>query len=85
MYFQDDFLHFRLNELVGLSTLVSLFDVNLAKRFDNIYSYHRWTLKELDNQPLMIHITECVDFRHKLHTKKITQPEFIFSDDMDIF
>ena len=85
MYFQDDFLHFRLNELVGLSTLVSLFDVDLAKRFDNIYSYHRWTLKESDNQPLMIHITECVDFRHKLHTQKITQPEFIFSDDMDIF
>lgn len=85
MYFTGDFLHFSLQELQGVSTLVSLFDDELAKRIDNIYSYHRYTLKEPINQPLMIHVSEVVDYRRKFHLSKVTQPEFIFTDDMDIF
>ena len=46
MYFNDDFLHFSLRELQCVSTLISLFDDDLAKRIDNVYSYHRYTLKE---------------------------------------
>lgn len=85
MYFNDDFLHFSLNELQAVSTLVSMFDDSLAKRIDNIYSYHKYTLKEPDNQPLMIHLSEVVDYRRKFHFSRVVQPEFIFSDDLDIF
>ena len=85
MYFNDDFLHFSLRELQCVSTLISLFDDNLAKRIDNVYSYHRYTLKEPENQPLMLHVSEVVDYRRKFHHSRIVQPEFIFSDDMDIF
>lgn len=85
MYFTGDFLHFSLSELQGVCTLVSLFDDDVAKRLDNVYSYHKNILKEPLNQPLVIHVSEVVDYRRKFHTKTVLQPEFIFSDDMDIF
>lgn len=85
MYWSGDFLHFRLYELQAISSIVSIIDQEVAKRIDNIYSYHKWTLKENDNQPLMLHISETKDFRRFFHGKKIVQPEFIFSDDEEIF
>lgn len=85
MYFTGDFLHFSLKELQCVSTLVSLFDNDLAKRIDNIYSYHRYTLREPENQPLILHVSEVVDYRRIFHASHIVQPEFIFSDDLDIF
>lgn len=85
MYWSGDFLHFRLYELQAMSSIVAILDESTAKRLDNIYSYHKLTLKENDNQPLMLHISETKDFRRFFHRERILQPEFIFSDDEEIF
>lgn len=85
MYWSGDFLHFRLNELQAISSIVSIFDEEVAKRIDRVYSYHKYTLKENDSQPLALHISETKDYRRVFHGVKELQPEFIFSDDEEIF
>lgn len=85
MYCSDDVIHFRLNELPLVSSICSLFSPETAKKIDDIYNYHHFVLKENDNQPLQFTLEEKNNYLKKLYSKKCYQPEFIFSDDMEIF
>lgn len=85
MYCNDDIIHFRLNELPLVSSIVSLFSLDAAKKIDDIYSYHKFRLKENDNQPLQFTLQEKNNYLKKFYYSSCVQPEFIFSDDEDIF
>lgn len=85
MYITDSIFHFRLSELQCIASLFSIFDENTGKKIDDIYSYHRYTLKESDSQPLQFTLDEKNNYLKKLHSRKVFQPEFIFSDDEEIF
>ena len=88
MYFtDDDILHFTLDELKGVCTLVSVFDDRVAMRIQDVWSYHKNILHEVSRQPLQLHISEIKarDYRRLVQFKTVLQPEFIFSDDEEIF
>lgn len=85
MYFVDDVIHFRLNELPLIASMVSLFSNEASKKIDDIYAYHKFRLHESDLQPLQFTMQEKNNYLKKFHFNATTQPEFIFSDDEDIF
>lgn len=88
MYFNDDTLHFSLNELLGVCAIVDIFDKSVAKRIMNVFHYHKDLLHENINQPLQFSYKEIEMYRLNKHielAKKWIQPEFIFSDDEEIF
>lgn len=87
MYFTDDILHFSLDELKAVSTLVSIFDDSVAMRIQDVWSYHKNILHEYEKQPLQLRLSELKirDYRQYVQFKTVLQPEFIFSDDEEIF
>lgn len=86
MYFNGDTLHFTLSELLGVCSVVSLFDKKLAYRIKCIYHYHKDILHELSSQPLQLTSSEIERYHLEKHViQKYIQPEFIFSDDEEIF
>lgn len=85
MYYTDNVIHLKLGELLCICDIVSLFDDKTASRIDDIYSYHKNILKESINNPLCITIQEINNFKNKVHFKTVLQPEFIFSEDIDIY
>lgn len=86
MYFNGDTLHFRLNELLGVCSIVSIFDKSLSYRLKCVYHYHKDLLKEHDLQPLQLTNEEVERFHlEKFISHKVIQPEFVFSDDDEIF
>lgn len=88
MYFVGDTLHFSLYELLGVAAICNIFDKDVSKRILNVFHYHKDSLKECIRQPLQF----SGDDIERFHLQKLTevhskwiQPEFIFSDDEDIF
>lgn len=85
MYISDSIIHFRLDELQCISSIVSLFDEETANKIDKVFAYHKFTLHESDKQPLQLTLQEKNNYLKKFHFTKVLQPEFIFSDDQEIF
>lgn len=88
MYFTEKTLHFNLEELLCCGYLVDIFDKDVSKRILNIYHYHKDCLGENNRQPLQLTSIEVERFRLRKKINIISkniQPEFVFSDDEDIF
>lgn len=88
MYFVGDTLHFNLDELLGVAAICNIFDKDVSKRILTVFHYHKDKLKEHIKQPLQFSGDEFERIRLQKETEifpKWLQPEFVFSDDEDIF